>query len=84
MIAERISQSLIRMFPPNSIFPVAKFCGERQSYIPEKLPPAEVEGTYFEEPKSALESTSTVPRLRRLPRFREVFLLPKLEACQVA
>ena len=71
MIAERITQRLIRMLPPDSIFPVAEFRPERRCYVPEKLPPKEVANVKFQLPASL--SNSTVPRLRGLPRFREIF-----------
>lgn len=73
MVAERISQKVIRMFSPDSIFAATKFSSEARCYIPDKLPPAEVEGTYFQPPESANDATSAVPRLRYLPRYREVF-----------
>jgi hypothetical protein len=72
MIAERISQKVIRMLPPDSVFPVAKFCAETKCYIPEKLPPVEIEGTYFD-PPDASDTLSTIPRMRNLPRYRETY-----------
>jgi hypothetical protein len=76
MIAERISRKLIRMMPPNSVFGAAAKIALPQiqfRYVPEKLPPAEVEGAYFQQPESAKTSLTTVPRMHCLPRFREVF-----------
>jgi hypothetical protein len=73
MAAEPIRQGLIRMLPPDSIFPVQAAFSQAPRYIPEKLPPAEVAGTYFQPPESGSSSSSSVPRMQFLPRFREVF-----------
>jgi len=73
MVAERISHTLIRMFPRNSIFPVAEFYAETPHYIPETLPSGEIANCRFEPPASALTCTSKVPRTRHLSRFREVY-----------
>ena len=73
MICERISRKRIRMFSPDSVFAATKYCPEVLTYIPDTLPPAEVEGTYFQPPASEKESVSTMPRMRYLPRFREVY-----------
>lgn len=73
LVCERISQRRIRMLPPSSVFAAAKLCPEVVNYIPKKLPPAEVEGTWFKPPKSADETCSTIPRMRYLPRFRETY-----------
>lgn len=73
MVCERISQRRIRMLPPDSVFAVIQFCPEARKYIPSRMPPAATDGAYFKPPTSALESTSTVPRMRPLWRFREVF-----------
>jgi hypothetical protein len=74
LAAEPIRQGVIRMFGPGSIFASPlKAALPQTSYIPEKLPPAEVEGTYFDPPLSANESSSNVPRMRYLPRFREIY-----------
>jgi hypothetical protein len=78
MVAERVSQRLIRMLPPGSIFPVKAAFPNSASYIPEKLPPVEVEGTYFEPPASA--DNSLIPRMRHLPRYREVYGENQLQA----
>ena len=57
LCAEQITQSLIRMFPPDSAFPSLKASqfgsDERQIYIPEKMPPRDVPGVFFQEPQSA-------------------------------
>jgi hypothetical protein len=52
LVAERITRKLYRLLPPDSPFPVAKFCPESRRYVPEKLPPREVNGTYFQAPQS--------------------------------
>ncbi len=51
MVAERLSQGLIRMFPPDSIFPVQKFVTLPLPWDG-KLPPRDVPGVYFQEPQS--------------------------------
>jgi hypothetical protein len=71
MVAERISRKLIRMLPPDSVFPVANLCPQTRRYIPEKLPPREVNGTYFQPPRS---------NTWRLAH-RTVTFLPKAETC---
>lgn len=73
MVAERISQKVIRMLPPDSVFVAAKpACDLLARYIPEKLPPVEIEGTYFDPPDAA-DNLSGIPRMRQLPRYREVY-----------
>src|SRR5579863_1063419 len=56
LMAEQISQRLIRMFPPNSSFPTLN-CSQNspqasQRYIPEIMPPSEVAGCKFQLPTS--------------------------------
>jgi hypothetical protein len=74
MVAERVSQKVIRMFPPGSVFasPI-KAALPATRYIPEKLPPAEIEGTRFQPPEVTVTVTSTIPRLHLLPRYRPVY-----------
>lgn len=75
MIAERISQKVIRMLPPDSVFLAAKPACDLllTRYIPARLPPAEIEGTYFQPPEVTFTVTSTIPRLHLLPRNRPVY-----------
>lgn len=44
------------MFPPGSAFPTLKASqagsNERQTYIPEKMPPRDVRGVFFQEPQT--------------------------------
>jgi hypothetical protein len=77
LVSERLSQKVIRMFAPEAVFAAIKMDPEVQRYIPDAMPPAEVEGTYFQEPADAPHS-SNVPRTRNLPRFREVYADPQL------
>ena len=79
MVAERITQKVIRMLLLRiRSSPCAKFCAETKCYIPEKLPPVEIEGTYFDPPDAA--DLSSIPRMRNLPRYREVYGDKQLEA----
>lgn len=71
MVAERISRKLIRMLPPDSLFRAAKLAPEIGNYIPERLPPREVENCKFKPPTSA--NASTVPRTQFLGRRREMY-----------
>lgn len=77
LVCERISQSVIRMFAPDAVFAVVKYCPEVQRYIPITMPPAEVEDVKFEAPPD--NPASTVPRMHNLPRFREVYGEKQLE-----
>lgn len=52
MAAEHISQRVIRMFPRDSIFPAFRLQPRDARYIPEKLPPREIPGCYFQPPQS--------------------------------
>ena len=52
MAAEQISQRVIRMFAPDSIYPVLKRPQSRFGYIPAKMPPREVPGVWFQKPQS--------------------------------
>lgn len=71
MIAERISRKLIRLFAPDSVFLVGKFCPQTRRFIPTKLPPREVNGTYFQAPRSSAWRLA----------HRTVTFLPKAEPC---
>lgn len=71
MVAERISRKVIRMLPPDSVFSAAKLCPAISNYIPDKLPPQEVENCKFRLPLSA--AASTVPRTHYLSRRRELY-----------
>lgn len=71
--AEKISQKVIRLLPRDSVILAAShFSPKPRPYIPAKLPSAEVEGVYFQEPADGPIS-SNVPRVLGLPRFREVY-----------
>lgn len=79
MVAERIRQDLIRMFPPESIFAAQKFvaldrdiCDSSDAALPDLTRGELVPGLRFQPPRSATVS-STIPRVHVLPRFREVF-----------
>ena len=50
MGAERLTSKLIRMFPPDSVFPLLKPAIGAHYYVPAKLPPAELPGIYFSGP----------------------------------
>jgi len=52
MAAEQISQRVIRMFAPDSIYPVLKRPQSRFGYVPAKMPPREVPGVWFQKPQS--------------------------------
>lgn len=53
MAAERLSQGVIRMMPPSSIFlPAVKSALPQVKYVPMKLPPVEVENCKFVRPTS--------------------------------
>lgn len=72
LAAERISRKVIRLFSPDSIFALTKRCPEVAKYIPTEMPPAEVENVKsqgFPLPDPA----SNIPRMRNLPRYREVY-----------
>ena len=75
MVAERISSKLIRMLPPDSVFPVKQFTRTTQ-FVPTKLPPVEIGGCHFRLPNGV--RPTTVPRALRLPRFREYFAEERL------
>ena len=52
LVAEQITQHVIRMFPPRSAFPVLKPEIGSNHYIPDELPPAnDGTGCYFEPPQ---------------------------------
>lgn len=52
MVAEQISKRLFRLFGPDSPFPQLKCSRSDQRYIPEKLPPREAPGCFFQLPQS--------------------------------
>jgi hypothetical protein len=55
LMAEQISQSLIRMMPPGSTFPSFKASQVTPAsfrYVPESMPAAEVAGCKFQLPQS--------------------------------
>jgi len=52
MAAERISQSKIRLFSPDSLFPLLKPVAESSRFVPGKLPPLEVANCKFIPPPS--------------------------------
>ena len=71
MVAEPITHKLIRMFPPESVFPAIRMFSGRKIYVPEKLPPREVPGCWFQLPQS-----DTWKR-----EHRTVTFLEKVTAC---
>jgi len=54
MAAERISSKVIRMLPPDSVFPAFRPPVSRAKFIPEVLPPVEVANCIFVRPKTDL------------------------------
>jgi hypothetical protein len=72
MAAEPIRQGVIRMFPHWSIFSALKVSSDAR-YIPEKLSSGNIGGVFRKPSKAEQECRSTVPRSRRLSRYREVF-----------
>ena len=53
LVAVRISRKLIKMLPPDSVcLAASKFLPPTVRNIPDKMPPREVAGTYFQPPRS--------------------------------
>ena len=69
LAAERITQNVYRLLPPNSVF--AKLIPTTAYFVPLKLGSGEIPGVKFVPPASAI--ASTVPRSRSLPRRREIY-----------
>lgn len=70
MAVEKIKQGVIRLHPPGSLF--AKANPEAVNYIPEKLGSGNIPGTKFVPPRTSI-TVMTIPRVCRLPRYREVY-----------
>lgn len=72
MVCERISQKVIRMFAPEAVFAAIKMDPEVQRYIPDVMPPAEVENVQtkgFPLPDPA----SNIPRMQPFARRRPIY-----------
>lgn len=52
LMAERLSKRLYRLFGPESPFPQIKRNQSAERFIPEKLPPREAPGCFFQLPQS--------------------------------
>ena len=53
LVAVRISRKLIKMLPPDSVcLAASKFLPPSVRNVPDKMPPREVAGTYFQPPRS--------------------------------
>lgn len=65
MIAERITQKVIRAFPPNTPFQRLNVGGSTR-YIPDRLPPAELECTRFQLPQTENWKEEHMPATRSL------------------
>lgn len=55
MICERVSNKLIRMFPPQSLYLAARSNRPPTYSTPERMPPREVGGCVFRGPKNPLK-----------------------------
>lgn len=70
LAAESISQTVIRMLPPDSQILKASPMALKKNYVPDRLPAREVSGVKFQAPP---EHPTGVPRSRYLPRRREQY-----------
>lgn len=72
MVCESLSSKVIRMFAPDAVFAAIKIDPEVQHYIPDVMPPAEVENVKsqgFPLPDPA----SNIPRMQPFARRRPIF-----------